>query len=389
MVNWDRVEELRSKGWEWDRIADDPKVGFHPEASVHEPGRALRGLYHRQRSRERRERPSGAAKPKKVEEERKREWTLSRVGLLLTPILGIWFVVAYFAPSPVGIVVPALPYLALGLTVAAFLLVFGLWRSTGPRWSKPLRTTLVVGVILGLMISGIIGLTGALFFGCPYLPSASTGTTEPAPGWIRVSAGTWQDSGRPIVFYYGATWCPYCSASSWALWDALRHFGSAQPTPPVMGYSAEDGIPYVDLAASSFTYTSSSVAFQASEDTSGNTGTFPSTSNCYQQAYFSAYGGSAIPFFVVNGQYVHGGSSLIDASAMSTWAHGANGGYSTVYQSVISESGSPWSVVQSQTWWLMALMAKSTGTPVSQIASQYHWSSTTASQVTNDVAALR
>jgi hypothetical protein len=41
MVDWDRVEQLRSKGWDWERIAADPKVGFHPEASVHdEIGRA-------------------------------------------------------------------------------------------------------------------------------------------------------------------------------------------------------------------------------------------------------------------------------------------------------------------------------------------------------------
>jgi hypothetical protein len=51
MVDWDRVEQLRSKGWDWDQIAEDEKVGFHPDASVHDPGRALRGLYHRQRSR--------------------------------------------------------------------------------------------------------------------------------------------------------------------------------------------------------------------------------------------------------------------------------------------------------------------------------------------------
>ena len=44
MVDWDRVEELRGKGWGWDRIADDEDVGFHPEASVTEPGRALRAL---------------------------------------------------------------------------------------------------------------------------------------------------------------------------------------------------------------------------------------------------------------------------------------------------------------------------------------------------------
>ena len=388
MVDWDRVEELRTKGWDWERIAADSKVGFHPDASVHEPGRALRGLYHRHRLRERREQPTSAAKPKQREEEEKRRWSLARIGLLLTPIFGIWFVVAFFAPSPVGLVVPALPYLALGLAVAAFLLLFGLWRSAGPRWSKGLRATLITGIVLGLLASGLIAI-GGFIIGCPYLPSASTGTTEPAPGWVHVSVTPWHDGGRPVVYYYGATWCPYCSASSWAIWDALRQFGSASPMPPSMGYSAEDGIPYVDLAGGALTFSSSSVAFQVSEDTSGVTTNFPTTSNCVQQAYVGAYAGGAIPFVVVNGQYVHGGSALIEASAMSTWAHGANGGVTTVYQSVVSESGAPWSAVQTQTWWMMAFIVKSTGTSVSQLASQYHWSSATTSAVTSDVAAIR
>jgi len=163
MVDWDRVEELRSKGWDWDRIADDSKVGFHPDASVREPGRALRGLYHRQRSRERRQGTASAPSPKKVAEEKERRWTLTRVGYLLTPIFAIWFVIAYLIPSPVGLVLPAIPYLALGLTVAAFVLLFGLWRSKAERWSKLLRTTVVTGVVLGLVISGAFaGLAGGL-----------------------------------------------------------------------------------------------------------------------------------------------------------------------------------------------------------------------------------
>src|SRR5208282_1828723 len=118
MVDWDRVEELRSKGYDWDRIADDPKVGFHPDRSVEQPGRALRGLYHRQRSRERRrgETPAAAVGPSKQDREKaERKWTLARIGYLLVPIFGIWFALAYLVPSPVGLVLPAIPYLALVL----------------------------------------------------------------------------------------------------------------------------------------------------------------------------------------------------------------------------------------------------------------------------------
>lgn len=389
MVDWDRVEELRSKGRDWDEIADDPKVGFHPDKSVQEPGRALRGLYHRQRSRQRRqgETTSTPSASKQDREKAERKWTLPRVGYLLVPIFAIWFVIAYLVPSPVGLVLPAIPYLALGLVIAAFLLLFGLFRSTGARWSKVYRTTLVSGIVFGLVISGVIGLGGYLFFHCPVLPSS--GTSEPG-GWTKVSVSAWQDGGRPVVFFYGATWCPYCSASSWAIWKALVDFGQVSPSPPPFDYSSASDInrltPEVVLAGLSLS--STSVSLQVVEDTSGVGGTFPGTSNCVQQAYFSAYGGGAIPFTAVNGQFVHGGASLVSPSSLANWAGGANGGASSVWNQVSSENGSAWSAVQDQTWWIMAFLTKSSGETVTQLTAQYHWSSATQSGVQTRLSQL-
>ncbi len=385
MVDWDRVEELREKGWDWDRIADDPKVGFHPDTSVREAGRALRGLYHRQRSRERRQEPT-SVKPKKAIEERERRWTLLRIGFLLAPLLGIWFVAAYFVPSPVGIIVPALPYLALVFAVAAFLLVFGLWRASGPRWSTALRTTLVTGIVLGLVIAAVLALGGVLFYGCPYLPSAATGTSQPGPGWTSVQVSPWQENGKVVIYFYGATWCPYCSASSWALYKALTEYGTV--TGVQLDYSsATDVYPTTpEVVLANLQVSSSVVAFQVSEDTSGVEGSFPGTSNCFQQAYYSAYGGGSIPFASVNGQYIHGGATLIDPALLQTWA---GSGASTVQSSVLSESGSPWSVIQSQAWWVMAFIAKGSGVPVSQLASTYHWSPATAQSVSTDLGQIR
>ena len=50
MVDWDQVEKLRSKGWDWERIASDPKVGYSADSDVGDPGRALRSLYYQRRS---------------------------------------------------------------------------------------------------------------------------------------------------------------------------------------------------------------------------------------------------------------------------------------------------------------------------------------------------
>ncbi|MGA9839804.1 MAG: DUF929 family protein [Thermoplasmata archaeon] len=397
MVDWDRVEQLRSKGWDWDRIAEDPKVGFHPETSVQDPGRALRGLYQRQKSRQGRVGAPPPRSPKKDEEITERKWTLARIGLLLTPIFGIWAVLAYVAPSPVGILVGAIPWLALAFAVAAFILLFGLLRSQ-KRWSPLFRTTLVTGVVLGLVVSGGVGLTGYLAFGCPYLPPASTLSSIPASAtgsgnsavgaWTYGNLPLWQDGGKPVVYFYGAEWCPYCSAGSWAIYKALSEFGNVTGASGQLTYSdPTDSYPSTpEIVIGNLGYSSNWVSLQVSEYVGSYSGhPFPGTSNCYQSAYVGAYSGGSIPFLVVNGQYVHGGSQLIYPQNLATWA---GSGASTVLSSVQSESGAAWTAVQFQAWWIMAFMAKSTGTPVAQLASDLGWSTATKDGVQADLSQI-
>jgi uncharacterized protein DUF929 len=383
MVDWDRVEELRSKEWDWAKIAADPKVGFHADSSAGDPGRALRALYHRNRSRVRRkpETPSGGrAGPA----ERKNAWTLIRIGYLLVPLLAIWFVVAYFIPSPVGLLVPAVPYLGLVLAIVAFLLIFALWRSTqGPRWSTVFRTTLVWGIVLGFVIAGLIGIASTLLFGCPYLPPASSETPVAGSGWFKISANSWQDSGRPVLFYYGSTWCPFCSGSSWVLWKTLSEFGGSVPASSFSDYSSSSdtdaSTPEVVLANAA---SSSSVAIQVAEDTSGVQGTTPGTASCYQQAYLTAYSNGGIPFFVINGQYVHAGT-LIDPKALSSYAAGQNGGDLAVKNSIANETNTaPWLAVQGEAWWMMAILAKTTGESLAFLGAS--WSHATQAGVQAD-----
>jgi len=387
MVDWDRVEELRSKGWDWEKVADDPKVGFHPDASVHDSGRALRGLYHRQRSRQARrgEERKVKAPTKEDKEKAERRWSLVRIGYLVVPIVGLWFLFAYLIPSPVGLIIPAIPYLALILVVVVFLLLYGLFRTTDKRWSKVFRSTVVTGIALGLVLSGVIALGGVLF-GCPILPPAAAGTTQPGPGWVSFNVGSWQENGLPTFYFYGATWCPYCSASSWAIWKALSGFGTWSGT--YTQYSTEDSIPEMSLARA--VLTSSYVSFVASVDTSNATGTFPATANCVQAAYVTAYSGSAIPFVVINGQYVHGsatgGGTLINPSDVQSYTTGA------MAQNVSTETGQPWSVVQDQTWWMMAFLAKSCGATSDNLSSQGYyakWSSATRTNVASDLAQIK
>ncbi|MCW6167418.1 MAG: hypothetical protein LVQ64_03110, partial [Thermoplasmatales archaeon] len=112
MVDWDRVEQLHEKGLSWEDIAADPKVGFKPDQSVTQAGPALRRLYYRRKSREERQGPSEAPSPRKALDTDKK-WNLTRIGYLLVPLVAIWFLFAYLIPSPVGLLLTAIPYIAI------------------------------------------------------------------------------------------------------------------------------------------------------------------------------------------------------------------------------------------------------------------------------------
>ncbi len=393
MVDWDRVEELRSKGWGWDKIATDPKVGFRADASAGDPGRALRALYHRSRARERTgrsEKGKGGPEDKKGYEPK---WNLLRVLYLVVPLLGIWFALAYFIPSPIGLVLPALPWLGLVLAAVALVLIWTLWRATaGPKWSTVYRNTVIGGVVLGLVVSGLIGLTGALAYGCPFLPPSSSLSGVSSSSWEKASTNAWQVDGAPVFFSFGATWCPYCSASSWAEWKALSFYGTVSGTS--LDYSSASDSPssipeivIANLALGPKGGNSPGVSVQILEDTSGARPNVPGATSCVQQAYLSSYS-NGIPFVVLNGQFVHLGS-LVNPICLQPWAAGANGGNGAVQTSVATEApatqgGNPWSCVSPQAYWIAALLAFSTGQQITTLKNSYGWNATDTSAIQTD-----
>jgi hypothetical protein len=404
MVDWERVEELRSKGVGWDKIAADSRVGFHADASAGDPGRALRALYHRNRSRIQAKKSSAPSTPSPTKAGSSGGWPPLRILYLLVPLLAIWAALAYFLPSPVGLVVPAVPYLILVAVGVAAIFLFLIWRSgSAPRWSKVYRNTLVGGIVLGLVVSGLIGLTGTLVYGCPVLPSSSSLGSVPNSGWTLVAqqesvgpwstvpTSAWTSGGSPVYYYYGATWCPYCSASSWAMWKALRGFG--QVSGQTFEYSSSTdrfpSTPEVVLAGVTvgpMNGHAPALTWQVSEDTSNVQSTLPGTANCAQQAYVQAYA-TGIPYVVVNGQWVHDGT-LVWPGNLSNYAAGANGGASAVAGSVLNETGAPWNSISFSAWWIMAFLAKASGLPVSTLSNYYGWTPADETAVTHDLSLM-
>ncbi|MCI4364727.1 MAG: DUF929 domain-containing protein [Thermoplasmata archaeon] len=390
MVDWDRVEQLRSKGWDWDEIAEDPKVAFQADSGSGEPGRALRVLYHRRRSKGT-SKASPDKKGKQNVDATESRWTLLRVGYVLVPVLAVWFAVAYLAPSPVGLVLPAIPYVALGLAVAAFILIYSLLRAER-RWTKVYRNTVIGAIVLGLVFTGVVTLAGNLIFGCPYLPPASALSSQPGPGWIYGSMTPWQDGGKPVVYFYGSTWCPFCSAGSWTIWKALSEFGTVSGTQLTYSSPSDVYAETPEIVLANAQVTSSSISFQVNEDSSGVRGTFPPTIGCYAAAYFGAYAGGGIPFLVVNGRAVHVGALINPAGLGPYTLSNSSTGNSAVFHQVQSENGTAWNAVSGQSYWIMAYIAKALGATsapaVAALAKEYSWSPSTTTAVTNYVAQI-
>lgn len=414
MVDWDRVEQLHNKGQSWEEIAADPKVGFHPDQSVSQAGPALRRLYYRRKSREERQ-PTEAPKVKRLDPDADKRWSLARIGYLIVPLAAIWFVLAFFFPSPVGLIIAAIPWIAIILAVGVFILAFGLLRSTR-RWSKVFRSTLVMGVVLGLVFTGLISLT-AVLIGCPFLPSSTALSGTAGPGWSATPSyvGAWTENGMPATFYYGATWCPYCSASSWAMWKALTEFqtafgGTTSGIPGTsLGYSSSSDVypstPEIVLANAQVN--SVVTSFVIAYDTSGVEGQFPATANCVQQAYVSAYSGSSIPFAAVDGRYIHGGSTIVNPCILQSYS-GTQA--QAVANAVLQETGTPWTGgicsgssssvpgINVQAGWITAFIVRSAGfTTVSSFLTaypalsnpgKYQWTTSMQNLVNTDLAQI-
>ncbi len=98
-------------------------------------------------------------------------------------------------------------------------------------------------------------------------PVSGVDLPEPVlPGMRRLTSG-----GKPLVFYTGAEYCPYCAAERWALVVALSRFGhfTALYETASSGTSAYPGTPTFSFAGA--VYTSPYVAFTGVEQYSTRT----------------------------------------------------------------------------------------------------------------------
>ena len=368
MVDWEAVERLRSKGWDWDRIAADDRVEFHAAENSGEPGRQLRAMYYQRRSKSTRKSGGEAGKSDRLDDRPK--WSLARAAWIAVPAVAIWALLAYVFPSPVGVYLPFFPDVLIVLLIAVGALTFALLRST-ERWNSTYRNGAVIGAVLGLVIAGGLGIV-AYSQGCPTLsPGGNSLPSNGAlPTWTQYTSDPkWTDSGgKPVFFFYGSIGCPFCSASSWAFLWALDRVGAVQGAQ--LGHSSSTDVypntPEVEFVSAQLS--SNYVAMHILES-NVDTNTIPPTpSSCVDQAYISSYdGGTAgIPFVVVAGQYVHIGT-VVDPQQLQSLGLSP----STVLGQEMNGTGAAWNLIAPNAYMLTAILLKSDGGQPASVLTQY------------------
>jgi thiol-disulfide isomerase/thioredoxin len=110
--------------------------------------------------------------------------------------------------------------------------------------------------------------------------------------------------GKPVVFYYGAEYCPYCAAMRWPMIIALSRFGTFSGLSATTSSSTDVYPNTVTFTFHGATYTSDYIEFQSVESTDRNQNPLESPSTP-QQALISKYDTSqTIPFVDIGNRFV-------------------------------------------------------------------------------------
>jgi thiol-disulfide isomerase/thioredoxin len=128
------------------------------------------------------------------------------------------------------------------------------------------------------------------------------GVTAPTPkSGVPVATA----DGKPLVFYFGAEFCPFCAAERWSMIVALSRFGTFSNLSQIN--SSEDNIPTFTFEGS--TYTSKYITFQPKEVEDQNRANLD-TLNAQQQQIVNTYNpGGTFPFVSIANQSIITGAS--------------------------------------------------------------------------------
>jgi thiol-disulfide isomerase/thioredoxin len=126
-------------------------------------------------------------------------------------------------------------------------------------WAGLAMVVLVIGAAVALFLTrGGSGADATAASGS--VPAGSEWTSDAALvalGQVRRESGEpLLDGGKPLVFFMGAEWCPFCAAERWALVEASSRFGKWSGLRELHSRSGQDffpSLPTYDLSRASYT----------------------------------------------------------------------------------------------------------------------------------------
>ncbi|MFI5041068.1 MAG: DUF929 family protein [Acidimicrobiales bacterium] len=185
----------------------------------------------------------------------------------------------------------------------------------------------------------------------PSTLAQAAASTKVTNGPKPITAPPLTEGSKPLVFYYGAEYCPYCAAERWPMVTALLQFG--QFTGLAATHSAANDV-NPNTATFSFSgssYSSQYVAFNGVE-TQTNTGAPLDTPTAAQQQivqtydnvpYVSSSAVGTIPFIDFGGKYLQSGASydgtLLQGKDMAQISAAVADPTSKIGQQVLASAG--------------------------------------------------
>jgi len=116
-------------------------------------------------------------------------------------------------------------------------------------------------------------------------------------------------SGKTLVFFLGAGFCPFCAAERWSIVEALKNFGTWQDLQE--DFSAEKDEKYLNIPTFNFvnaSYSSSYVEFQAIETADRHFNAMDNEGKDQYDILENYNPDQIIPFTLIDGQFMQAGS---------------------------------------------------------------------------------
>jgi thiol-disulfide isomerase/thioredoxin len=127
-------------------------------------------------------------------------------------------------------------------------------------WAGLAMVVLVIGAAVALFFSGGGGSDASATAASGSVPAGSNRPSDAASVALeqvrRGSSEPLVEGGKPLVFFMGAEWCPFCASERWALVEATSRFGKWSGLGQLRSREGQDyfaALPTYDLTQATYT----------------------------------------------------------------------------------------------------------------------------------------